>query len=348
MYSMKVIGAGSIGNHLAHAARKLEWNVDVYDCDTEALRRMKEEIYPQRYGSWDDKITLMNENLSNNYDIIHIGTPPETHIDLAIKSIKENPKAILIEKPYSNNSLENHDQLKRLIEKSNTKVFIGYDHIVGDSCNYFSQKISKLKLNDIEYIDVEIREHWQGILNAHPWIDGPENTYLGFSKRGGGACSEHSHGINMWQHIAHTVGAGKVKKIFSSMVFNKSNGMNYDKLCNLQIQTEKGVKGRLIQDVITSPPSKYAKIFTENSSYEWVCNYSEKGDAVIINEGGNRTVKIFEKKRPDDFINELNHITNCLTKNCESPISFNRGVDTQIVINAAFESVSKESVITIL
>ena len=72
----------------------------------------------------DDKITLMSENISNNYDIIHIGTPPETHINLAIKSIKENPKAILIEKPYSNNSLENHDQLKKLIEKSNTKVFI--------------------------------------------------------------------------------------------------------------------------------------------------------------------------------------------------------------------------------
>ena len=124
MYSMKVIGAGSIGNHLAHAARKLEWKVDVYDCDTEALRRMKEEIYPQRYGSWDDKITLMSENISNNYDIIHIGTPPETHINLAIKSIKENPKAILIEKPYSNNSLENHDQLKKLIEKSNTKFLL--------------------------------------------------------------------------------------------------------------------------------------------------------------------------------------------------------------------------------
>ena len=55
------------------------------------------------------------------------------------------------------------------------------------------------------------------------------------------------------------------------------------------------------EDVITSPPSKHAKIFTENSSHEWVCNYSEKGDAVIINESGNRTVKIFEKKRPDDL-----------------------------------------------
>ena len=54
MYSMKVIGAGSIGNHLAKAEES-EWKVDVYDCDTEALRRMKEEIYPQRYGSWDDK-----------------------------------------------------------------------------------------------------------------------------------------------------------------------------------------------------------------------------------------------------------------------------------------------------
>ena len=57
----------------------------------------------------------------------------------------------------------------------------------------------KANLNEIKYIDVEIREHWQGIFNAHPWLDGPQDSYLGFWKKGGGAISEHSHGINIWQ-----------------------------------------------------------------------------------------------------------------------------------------------------
>ena len=40
---VKVYGAGSIGNHLAHASRSLNWNVDVVDIDEDALVRMKEK-----------------------------------------------------------------------------------------------------------------------------------------------------------------------------------------------------------------------------------------------------------------------------------------------------------------
>ena len=37
------------------------------------------------------------------------------------------------------------------------------------------------------FIDVEFREHWEGIFKAHEWLDGPQDSYLGFSQRGGGA-----------------------------------------------------------------------------------------------------------------------------------------------------------------
>ena len=55
---VKVYGAGSIGNHLAHASRSLNWNVDVVDIDEDALVRMKENIYPMRYKKWDETIGL--------------------------------------------------------------------------------------------------------------------------------------------------------------------------------------------------------------------------------------------------------------------------------------------------
>ena len=43
---VKIIGAGSIGNHLAHASRSLGWQVDICDIDSRALVRTKEMIYP--------------------------------------------------------------------------------------------------------------------------------------------------------------------------------------------------------------------------------------------------------------------------------------------------------------
>ena len=55
---VKVIGAGSIGNHLSHAARSLGWSVDLIDSDPAALERTRAQIYPSRYGSWDEAIGL--------------------------------------------------------------------------------------------------------------------------------------------------------------------------------------------------------------------------------------------------------------------------------------------------
>ena len=56
---VKIIGAGSIGNHLGHAARQLGWDVTIVDIDPLALKRTKESIYPSRYGEWDKNIILM-------------------------------------------------------------------------------------------------------------------------------------------------------------------------------------------------------------------------------------------------------------------------------------------------
>ena len=58
MKRVKIYGAGSIGNHLAHACRQLGWDVVVCDVSQSALERMKSEIYPARYGAWDAAIQL--------------------------------------------------------------------------------------------------------------------------------------------------------------------------------------------------------------------------------------------------------------------------------------------------
>ena len=64
MPSVLIFGAGSIGNHLTHAALTKKWDVSVMDIDEKALNRMKDNVYPSRYGKWDEKIKLINSHIS--------------------------------------------------------------------------------------------------------------------------------------------------------------------------------------------------------------------------------------------------------------------------------------------
>ncbi len=99
MPKVKIFGAGSIGNHLSNAARALGWAVDLCDVDEAALERTKTQIYPSRYGKWDDEIRLFKnaEAPKEGYDMIFVGTPPDSHIPLAREAIEEKPRAVLVE-----------------------------------------------------------------------------------------------------------------------------------------------------------------------------------------------------------------------------------------------------------
>ena len=44
MIKVKIIGAGSIGNHHTQASRAMGWDVTVTDADPKALERMREPL----------------------------------------------------------------------------------------------------------------------------------------------------------------------------------------------------------------------------------------------------------------------------------------------------------------
>ena len=346
--NVKIIGAGSIGNHLAHAARTLNWNVTLCDIDPAALKRTKNEIYPARYKKWDSKIklSLLKDSQKGGFDIIFIGTPPEHHIPLALESIKEEPRAICIEKPLTTPDLKKINQLRQKIEEKKIKCFIGYDHLVGDACAYASLKVKK-QTKRIEYIDVNIKEHWQGIFNAHPWLDGPKDSYLGYFAKGGGACLEHSHGISLWQHFASISGCGRVSEVFADFEFYNKNDLNYDKFAFLNVKTELGLRGRIVQDVVSYPPTKNVCIQYNQHSINWHCNYDKNSDAVLVKNTSGVILKKFKKKRPDDFIRELTHINNVIKKDLDSPINLNHGIETMMIVAAAYKSFKKKKKVKI-
>ncbi|NQT12738.1 MAG: Gfo/Idh/MocA family oxidoreductase [Planctomycetes bacterium] len=339
MLRVKIFGAGSIGNHLAHASRQLGWDVTVCDVSNEALERMRGEIYPSRYGAWDPTIKLLlnRDAPQGKSDLIMIGTPPEAHLPLARQALGERPRAILIEKPLCTPSLDLAQTVYETACRSETAVFVGYDHVVGKATRAMESYLGYGLVGDVRYVDVEFREHWAGIFQAHPWLDGPADTYLGYWRRGGGASGEHSHALNLWQHLAHVLRKGRVAQVDAQVTYEAHDRGSYDSQCFLQLRTEGGLVGRVVQDVVTQPPQKRVRVQGAEGCLELAIGFEPNCDALLLHrKDGSVNVQKFPKTRPDDFLQELTHIHAHLDRSRgESPISLNRGLDTMLVVAAA-------------
>ncbi len=349
---VKILGAGSIGNHLAYACRQLGWNVTICDIDPAALRRTRDKIFPGRYGKWDETIRLVQpaEVADEAFEVIIIGTPPDSHIDLALECLaKTPPRVLLIEKPLCTPLLQSCEQLIPIAKRVGTRVLIGYNHTLTSNTLLAEEWLQEGKLGKILTIDVQIREHWQGIFKAHPWISGPEETYLGYTQRGGGALAEHSHGLAIWQHFARLSGNGRIVEVSAMLDMVREAGAYYDRLAQLSLRTETGLTGLLVQDVITEPAKKYLRILGSGGYLDWFINIKPGADAVKLwSQDDVERAQYFEKTRPDDFLPEINHIERILSNPAfSSPISLEYGLETMLVIAAAIKSHQERRVIKI-
>ena len=344
MIKSLIIGAGSIGNHLANAARARDWDVSVFDIDNNALNRMKNEIYPSRYNNWDPKIKLIYDHIDSDtqYDVIFIGTPPDTHVKVAINILNSHsPKILFIEKPLCSPDSQEIDNIQSLINEKKIECVVGYNHNLTANTQYSKKIILEEKIIGTPIsINVHWQEHWDGIFKAHPWLNGPMDSYLGYSDRGGGATGEHSHGIALFLYFSDILGFDKPKKISSTMKINQKGNINYDEISNISFISDEGYLGYVIQDVVSSPFQKKMRIQGDNGFLEWHANYNDENDAVIF--GKNKTKKeviLFKKTRQKDFVNEIIHIEDLINKNVKNNIiSFDRAIYVMRVIFAAYKS----------
>ena len=341
---VKILGAGSIGNHLAQASRRMGWEIAVVDKDPEALRRMKEEIYPSRYGAWDEAIHLFESGREprGGFDIIYIGTPPSVRIPLAVEALKEKPKILQLEKPLCGPKLEGLNEfLKAYYEQKDTTAIVGYDHAIAESTKHVVDLLKHGAIGEVVTLDVEFREYWGGIFKAHPWLSGPQDSYLGFTEKGGGASGEHSHALQLWQYMAREAGLGNWVKVAAVYKMEKTNLVEYDSIASFSLITDKGNIGRVVQDVVTSPTRKWARLQGKQGYIEWICGEHPEGDLVRHqDQNGGVEEKVFSKKRPDDFYQEMLHIQDIIDGKIlglESPISLESALSVMSVLATAYK-----------
>ncbi len=340
---VKIFGAGSIGNHLSQASRRIGWDVIVVDRDPAALERMRTDIYPKRYGAWDSAIQLFvsGEEPKGGFDIIFIGTPPDTHMALAFEALKETPKLLHIEKPLGTPDLKGIKELKEALSQTpETIVTVGYDYSVSESVQAIVDMLKKKMIGEVLTIDVEVREHWSGIFSAHSWLSGPEDSYLGYWRRGGGAGGEHSHALHLWQYFAYTVGWGKVSDVKALFDFRTVGKAEYDSIALFSLKTESGNIGRVVQDVVTLPVGVWARIQGDKGFIEWHLKGAPEGDLIRFQAGtGAIEEGVFPKKRPDDFYREVSHYADLLSGKIaasDSPVILDRGIEVMEILNRSY------------
>jgi predicted dehydrogenase len=349
--NVKILGAGSIGNHLAHASRALGWSVTICDPDPAALERTRTQIYPGRYQAWDEAIRLCApaDAPRGGFDLICIGTPPDVHVPLAIEAVAERPRAVLVEKPLCGPGMERVDELLAALEGTGVRVCVGYDHVLGRATRRLDELVQSGAAGTPVTLDVEFREHWGGIFSAHPWLSGPWESYLGYWKRGGGAGGEHSHATNFWQHVARACGAGAVREVSALVEYQTAQGAEWDSLFALNLRTETGFSGRVVQDVVTRPTRKWARLQGSEAALEWHANQGVRGDVVLrITPDGKTEEWTFPKTRPDDFIEELKHLEGVMSGEiADSATDLARGLDTMRVVAAGYRSGREQRTVSI-
>lgn len=343
---VKIFGAGSSGNHLANACRSLGFDVVVCDIDEKALGRMQKDIYPNRYGRWDPAIQLfLNDKApKGGFDYIMVATPPEDHLPLALAAMEEGPKAILVEKSACPPHLELAHEVVEAAAAKGIRMFAGFDHVVGRAQEMSEEMVTGRAIGDVFTLDVEFRESWKPTFDAHPWwTGGPQDAWVGYWERGGGASGEHASALNLWQHWAHVLGKGRVAEVEAMVTYAKEGKAHYDSSMALNLRTEKGFTGRVLQDVLTRPARKVAVLHGAEGRIEWFANHTSSGDAVfLLRPGMPDKITPVHKKRPEDFIAEVRHVWSVVKDNKPSPIDLVRGLDTAMVIAAAHESEARK------
>ena len=85
---------------------------------------------------------------------------------------------------------------KKISINKKINYFCGYNHSLSNSFSYFIKTLKNKKFGKIDFIDIQWREGWEGIL-GHFWINNEYGSYLGNYIKGGGATQEHSHPIHL-------------------------------------------------------------------------------------------------------------------------------------------------------
>jgi predicted dehydrogenase len=114
-------------------------------------------------------------------------------------------------------------------------------------------------------------------------------------------------------------------------------GVEHDRIALLDVVTQGGLVGRCVQDVVTRPPAKGARVTGTDGVCELRFERERERDVIVTTRPGHEPeLAVFPTTRTDDFGREVAHVLDVLASGAPSPLDLAHGVATMQVIAAAF------------
>ena len=202
-----VIGCGSIGyRHLKNVLALKKVSASACELDKTIVARISEEFAIPIFSDVDQALALMP-------DLAIIAVPNYLHIPLALKALKSNSH-VFIEKPLSH-SLDGFQDLKKLAERKNKKVFVGCNMRFHEPIEKIDEWLSEGRIGNLIHVKLSYGNYLPRSRDTDY-----KKSYVLRPEQGGGILFDSVHELDLirrWMHnpklkLAHVQKSGTLDK----------------------------------------------------------------------------------------------------------------------------------------
>ena len=315
---IQIVGSGSAGMHFLRAAELIgAKDITVVDNNAAMLDSLQAR-YLERYKK-PAPLMALTKNI-HGADVTIIATPPDTHLFLA-EQADDRSTHIIIEKPICAPG-----QFGRLLGmRWRSKVWVNYQYVLHPALAWLKDSLPRIASPIVGH--VRWMESSDFCAKAHPWS--PAGWYLFDSKRGGGASSEHSHGLAMWILALASSTRGSLQSTWHKMAKDDYDTFSQFMLAVTDASGHVPLVGSVCQDFLAREPVKDMTFSCEEvTAY---VNFITQAAAVYFADGTSKH-ESFNVTREEEFTLLLKHIQTADYD--ESPLALHNVLPVQEVLSS--------------
>jgi predicted dehydrogenase len=194
-----------------------------------------------------------------------VANPTSMHLDVAIPAAEAGCH-ILLEKPVSH-SLERLDVLQKAVEKTGSKILVGFQFRYHPTLNQARELIRSGALGRI----LTVHAHWGEYLPQwHPWED-YRQSYAARAELGGGVIVTLTHPLDYLRYLL-----GEVEALWSFNGHISSLEIDVEDVAEIGLKFASGALGGVHVNYFQRPPVHRLEIVGTGGTLRW-----DNGDGIL-------------------------------------------------------------------